>query len=91
LQNRDIQKNTWSSRGYRSIIDYILVNDKLRPQVKEAHVYRGNDISSDHYLLISKIALWAKWRSIKPRQTRAQEEVYKVYLFQEESIRILYQ
>jgi hypothetical protein len=54
-------------------------------------VHRGSDISSDHYLLISEIALWAKWRSIKSRQTRTQEEVYKVYLLQEESIRILYQ
>jgi hypothetical protein len=67
------------------------VNDKLRPQVKDALVYRGSDISSDHYLLISKIALWEKWRSIKPRQMRMQEEVYKVHLLQEESIRILYQ
>jgi hypothetical protein len=54
-------------------------------------VYKGSDISSDYYLLISKIALWAKWRSIKPRQMQTQEEVYKVYLLQEESITILYQ
>jgi hypothetical protein len=90
-RKRDIQKYTWSARGYRSIIDYILVNDKLRPQAKDTRVHRGIDISSYHYLLISEIALWAKLRSIEPRQTRTQEEVYKVYLLQEESIRILYQ
>ena len=46
---------TWSARGYRSFIDYILTNKKLSPLVNDTKVFRGYDVTTDHYLLISKI------------------------------------
>ena len=48
---------TWSALGYRSIIDYILTNKKLSPLVNDTKVFRGYDVTTDHYLLISKIRL----------------------------------
>jgi len=53
---------TWSARGYRSIIDYILTNKKLSPLVNYTKVFRGYDVSTDHYFLIYKICLHHKWQ-----------------------------
>jgi hypothetical protein len=44
---------TWSARGYRSIMDYILTNKKLSPLVQDTKVSREYDVATDHYLLIS--------------------------------------
>ena len=52
---------TWSARGYRSIIDYILTNKILSPLVNDTKVFRGCNVATDHYLLISKIRLPQKW------------------------------
>jgi len=43
---------TWSARGYRPVIDYILTNKKLSPLVNETKVFRRYDVTTDHYLLI---------------------------------------
>ena len=55
FRHKKIHKMTWSARGYRSIIDYILTNKKLSPLINDTKVFRGYDVSTDHYLLISKI------------------------------------
>ncbi len=90
FRKRDIHKYTWSARGLRSIIDYFLINDKMRPQIIDVNVYRGCDIASDHYLVVAKLRTRMKWKSQKSRQ-RIQEEVYKTYFLREESILRLYQ
>ncbi len=90
FRKRDIHKYTWSARGLRSIIDYFFINDKMRPQIIDVNVYRGCDIASDDYLIVAKLRIWMKWKSQKSRQ-RIQEEVYKTYLLQKESIQRLYQ
>ena len=59
--------------------------------MKDVHVYRGCDIGSDHYILIAEFKLWSKWRKLRTRQRVTQDEVYKVYLLQDESIKDLYQ
>ena len=91
FKKRDINKYTWTARGQRLMIDYFLINDKLRPQMKDVHVYRGCDIGSDHYILIAEFKRWSKWRKLRTRQRVTQDEVYKVYLLQDESIKDLYQ
>jgi len=48
-------KMTWSARGYRFIIDYNLTNKKLSPIVNDTKAFKGYDVTTDHYLLISKI------------------------------------
>jgi hypothetical protein len=81
---------TWSARDYRSIIDYILTNKKLSPLVQDIKVYRGYDVATDRYLLISKICLPQKGYPFIKRPPR-QEEVFRVYLLEDPSIKLLYQ
>ena len=81
---------TWSARGYRSILDYILTNKKLSPLVNGTKVFRGYDVTTDHYLLISKIRLPQKWYTFTKRSLW-QEEIFRVHLLQDPSIKLLYQ
>ena len=64
---------TWSARGYRSIIDYILTNKKLSPLVNDTKVFRGYDVTTDHYLFISKISLPQKLYTFTKRSLRQEE------------------
>jgi len=80
----------WSTRGYRSIIDYILTNKILSPLVNDTNVFRGYDVTTDHYLLISKIRLPKEWYKFTKRTLR-QEEIFRVYLLEDPSIKLLYQ
>jgi hypothetical protein len=57
FRHKEIHKLTWSARGYRSIIDYILTNKKLSPLVQDTKDFRGYNVVIDLYLLISKICL----------------------------------
>ena len=81
---------TWSARGYRSIIDYILTNKKLSPLVNDTKVFRGYGVTTDHYLFISKISLPQKLYTFTKRSLR-QEEIFGVYLLEDASIKLLYQ
>jgi hypothetical protein len=82
--------DTWSARGYRSIIDYILSNKKLSPLVQDSKVFKGCDVATDHYLLISKICLPQKGYTFIKRSPR-QEEVFREHLLEDPSIKLLYQ
>ena len=90
FRKKDINKFTWNARGSRSIIDYVIANNKISKQVQDVHVYRGADIYSDHYLLIAKITIPARWRKIK-NPLKSNEEVFKIYLLQDDSVKTLYQ
>ena len=80
---------SWSARGYRSIIDYILTNKKLSPLVQDTKVFRGYDVATDHYLLISRICLPQKGYTFIKRSPR--QEVFRVHLLENSSIKSLYQ
>jgi len=70
FRHKEIHKMTWSARDYRSIIDYILTNKKLSHLVKDTTVFRGYNVTTDHYLLISKIRLPQKWYTFTKRSLR---------------------
>lgn len=89
FRHRDIHKYTWVARGMRSIIDYILVNQKLVPEVQDTRVYRGPNINSDHYMLLSRINLLTRWAK-KKTTTQENQEYFKIHLLQDESTRRLY-
>ena len=40
FRHKEIHKMTWSARGYRSIVDYVLTNKKLSSSVKYTSVLR---------------------------------------------------
>ena len=44
FRNKDTHKYTWTARGLRSVIDYIMVNSKLKNEIPDIGVYRGKDI-----------------------------------------------
>jgi len=81
FRRKEIHKMTWSARGYRSIIDYILTNKKLPSLVNDTKVFRRYDVTTDHYLLIFKIRLPKKWYTFTKRSLR-QEEIFRVHLFE---------
>lgn len=91
FRHKEIHKYTWSARGLRSLIDYVIVNDKLSALVEDTRVYRGSDIHSDHYLVLSSIRLLTRWKKYKLKQKTQTEELFKVHLLEEASIRELYQ
>ena len=53
---------TWSSPGdlYRNQIDYIMISQRHKNSVKNAHTYPGADIFSDHKLLVMKLCIKLK-------------------------------
>jgi hypothetical protein len=63
--SKEIHKYTWSSRGSESLIDYVIVKRKLASQVRDTTVFRGSNVNSDHYVVISKIAMLARWKRKK--------------------------
>jgi len=90
FRHKEIHKMTWSARGYRSSINYILTNKKLSPFANDTTVFRGYDVTTDHYLLISKIRLPQKWYTFTKRSLW-QEEIFGVHLLEDPSIKLLYQ
>lgn len=92
FRKKDIHKYTWSARGSRSIIDYVIANRKIASQIIDTTVYRGNDVNSDHFLVMSKIQIMARWKRNKIKNVPPTEtQMYKIYLLNQESIRNLYQ
>jgi hypothetical protein len=61
FRHKNIHKYTWSARGTKSIIDYVLTNSKLSPQVRDTRVYRSCDICTDHFMIVLKINIPARW------------------------------
>ena len=60
------------------------------------HIYFWNfqveDVSTDHYLIVSEIDMYTKWKKTKkPSKELQNEQVWKTYLLREESIKLLYQ
>jgi hypothetical protein len=54
-------------------------------------VYRGSDIGSAHCLLVTKMVIMAKWKKCTRKEKLNKEEIFKVHLLQEQSVRVLYQ
>ena len=75
-----IHKYTWSARGSKTIIEYIIVNRRLKNLVQDIKIFRDSDIGSDHFLVTSRINLLSKWKQQSNNSKVANEFVYKVYL-----------
>jgi exonuclease III len=50
---KEIRKYTWSALGSKSIIDYIIVNRRLKNLVQDIKIFWGSDIGSDDFLVTS--------------------------------------
>ena len=66
----------------------------MRNLVRDTRVFRGSDIHSDHYLLISKIDIQRKWYGCWNKESKKGEEnkqeTYKVKLLNDYSTQDLY-
>ena len=69
--HRDIHKATWVSPDgdTKNQIDHVLINKRFRTSVRDTRAYRGPDVASDHFLIIStlKLKLRAAPKAEKPR------------------------
>jgi len=70
-RHKDIHKFTWEASWTRSIIDYVIINDRLKSNIKDTRVFRGSGIDSDHKLVESKFKffLHAKYSHNKMEKT----------------------
>ncbi|PSN40356.1 Craniofacial development protein 2 [Blattella germanica] len=62
FKHKDIHKFTWRERGSHSIIDYVIVNRTATNLAQDVRVFRGSDVSSDHFLVVAKFILHARWK-----------------------------
>ena len=57
--HRDVHKGTWKSPDGRTVnqIDYLLIDRRHAGVVQDVRSWRGADCESDHFLVISRIAI----------------------------------
>lgn len=87
--HKNIHKATWKSpdRNTLNQIDHILVENRFQSSIKDIRSYRGADIDTDHFLLISKFKL--KLQDMKRLKERKSLK-FNVDLFKNENIRKKY-
>lgn len=59
----DIKKFTFVPGCYRSLVDYLFINDKMSPsyeQLQEVDVHRDTTLNWTHFLLLAKFVLWTR-------------------------------
>jgi exonuclease III len=76
FQHKASHKYTWKqdTRGYRSIIDFIVVSNDLRRLVLDTRVKRGAELSTDHHLVVSRIRFEGK----KPDRPRTPKRTTRI-------------
>ncbi|CAK1580622.1 unnamed protein product, partial [Parnassius mnemosyne] len=63
FNHKKIHMYTRERKNERSMIDLFLVDDRLRKQVMDTRMFRGADLGTDHYLVITRFrGLFAGWR-----------------------------
>ena len=86
LFNRGIHKYTWEARGTKSVIDYIIINARLKSKIEDTRVFRGSEIDSDHKLVESrfKFLIHAKYSHNKKDKTIYKKPpAFKVHLLEQ--------
>jgi exonuclease III len=92
FRHKRIHKYTWEGRGTQSIIDYIIIGNRLKAYIRDTRVYRGSEIDSNHFLLESEFEIPHKkqrHRNKRRPKTSLDKERLKTHLLEQESIRYL--
>lgn len=91
FKQKEIHKYTWENRGSRSLIDYIIANQKLGKAATNARVYRGTGLDTDHHLLVAEFRMSPKWlRGKKKKNAEVGRLSYKLGKLSEEEERNKY-
>jgi len=98
FQHKDIHKFTWvqPKKGLRSIIDYVLQQQKSRVKTEDVRVYRGAECGTDHHLVIATIRVnYRKNNSPDKKDTNeVQDEIkydkYNLESLKDQSTQFLY-
>jgi len=53
FRKKETHKYIWRARGSKPIIDYIIVNRRLKHLVQDIKILQDSNIESDHYLVTS--------------------------------------
>jgi exonuclease III len=72
FRHKRIHKYTWEERGTQSIIDYIIIGNRLKAYFRHTKVYRGSEIDSDHFLLESKFEIPHKNKDTGTKENQKQ-------------------
>jgi endonuclease/exonuclease/phosphatase family metal-dependent hydrolase len=72
-RHKDIHKFTWEVTKTRSVIDFIIINERLKSNIEDTRVFRGRETDSDHVLVESKF----KFLHAKHRYNKTNKTVYK--------------
>lgn len=58
----DIHNFTWQRQGERTLIELIIVDERLNSKVRDARAFRGINDGTDHSLVVCKIrGLFRRW------------------------------
>ena len=63
FDHKQIHMYTWERAEEKSMIDLLLLVQRMRNQVMDTRVFRGPDLGTDHYLVVARIrSLFTGWR-----------------------------
>jgi exonuclease III len=91
FKHKDTHKYTWAARGIQSIIDYVIVNDRLKSQVLDTQVYRRPEVDTDHFLVQCDIRIPPRYVKRKRISDRKEAPKFKIQLLEQESIKTMYE
>jgi hypothetical protein len=77
--------------GTKSIIDNIIINEKLKATIGYARVFRGSDTNTDHHRLQSTFQISKRYYTHrKTNKTTERNKTLNIHLLEEESIQTLH-
>lgn len=74
--HKRIHMYTWERENARSMIDFVIVDERIKKNVVDTRVHRGVGIDTDHYLVVSRISgLFKNWRHRQKHSTTILERI----------------
>ncbi|KAF1010546.1 MAG: hypothetical protein GAK29_05048 [Acinetobacter bereziniae] len=89
FKHKLIHMYTWHRGDSKSLIDFVVYDERLRKLVKDTRAMRGSECGSDHYLVVSKVALGRKWKYEKKSEVKLTR--VKVERLQEKEVQAKYE
>jgi exonuclease III len=86
FRQKRIHKYTWEGKRTQSIIDYIIIGNRLKAYIRDTRVCRGSEIDSDHFILESKFEIPHKkqrHRTKRKPKTSLDKECLKTHLLEQ--------